>query len=248
MRLHVLPHEVKIRTTMTDWGKLTVVKLKDELKRRGLSTSGLKAQLVSRLEEDDSAAASAPQEADVAGGVHVMGRGDDLAAFEFQAGDRVALVVDLDDARPLTNLAAEFGGAVQEDLVVDRPLDLERGLRPRPLVARGAGLVLELFERQELEVPKLLRLAPLVGRADLDGEARRLDRVPHPHLSQDVADRGKAAFADVVAGKDLALQDDDLQVGRILLQERQQLVAKGWQGTLGDLGVKVECNLSTGKT
>ncbi|KLU85999.1 hypothetical protein MAPG_05018 [Magnaporthiopsis poae ATCC 64411] len=37
----------------TDWGKLTVVELRAELKRRGLDTKGVKAALVERLEEAD---------------------------------------------------------------------------------------------------------------------------------------------------------------------------------------------------
>lgn len=40
----------------TDWvAGLTVVKLKDELKKRGLAVSGKKAELVARLEEHLSA-------------------------------------------------------------------------------------------------------------------------------------------------------------------------------------------------
>ena len=39
---------------MTDYNKLTVVKLKEELEKRGLPKSGLKAALVERLNEDDA--------------------------------------------------------------------------------------------------------------------------------------------------------------------------------------------------
>jgi hypothetical protein len=37
-----------------DYNKLTVAKLKEELTKRGLETDGKKADLVSRLEEDDN--------------------------------------------------------------------------------------------------------------------------------------------------------------------------------------------------
>ena len=40
-------------TTTTDWASLTVVKLKDELRSRGLKVAGRKAELVLRLQEDD---------------------------------------------------------------------------------------------------------------------------------------------------------------------------------------------------
>ena len=44
---------------MTDYSKLTVVKLKDELKQRGLPIAGLKAALVSRLAEADASSLAA---------------------------------------------------------------------------------------------------------------------------------------------------------------------------------------------
>ena len=40
-------------TAATDWASLTVAKLKDELRSRGLKVGGKKAELVQRLEEDD---------------------------------------------------------------------------------------------------------------------------------------------------------------------------------------------------
>lgn len=43
---------------MEDYSKLTVVKLKDELKTRGLATTGLKAALVQRLNDDDATKAA----------------------------------------------------------------------------------------------------------------------------------------------------------------------------------------------
>jgi len=45
---------------MTDYNKLTVVKLKEELKQRGLQQTGLKAALVARLTEFDAQSAAAP--------------------------------------------------------------------------------------------------------------------------------------------------------------------------------------------
>lgn len=45
---------------MTDYNKLTVVKLKEELKQRGLQQTGLKAALVARLTECDAQSAAAP--------------------------------------------------------------------------------------------------------------------------------------------------------------------------------------------
>jgi hypothetical protein len=40
-------------TAATDWASLTVAKLKDELRSRGLKVGGKKAELIQRLEEDD---------------------------------------------------------------------------------------------------------------------------------------------------------------------------------------------------
>jgi hypothetical protein len=43
---------------MVSFTKLKVVELKEELKKRGLATTGLKAVLLARLEEDEAASAS----------------------------------------------------------------------------------------------------------------------------------------------------------------------------------------------
>ncbi|KAJ4392621.1 hypothetical protein N0V85_006925, partial [Neurospora sp. IMI 360204] len=48
----------------TDWSKLTVVDLRQELKRRGLSQAGKKADLVERLTVDDQEAQTSQQEGD----------------------------------------------------------------------------------------------------------------------------------------------------------------------------------------
>ncbi|MCJ1247545.1 hypothetical protein MMC30_004759 [Trapelia coarctata] len=45
---------------MTDYNKLTVVKLKEELKQRGLQQTGLKAALIARLTEYDAQSAAVP--------------------------------------------------------------------------------------------------------------------------------------------------------------------------------------------
>ena len=47
------PPTTTTTTTTTDWASLTVVKLKDELRSRGLKVAGRKAELVLRLQEDD---------------------------------------------------------------------------------------------------------------------------------------------------------------------------------------------------
>ena len=45
--------------TPTDWKSLTVAKLKDELRARGLKVGGKKKELVRRLAEDDASRAAA---------------------------------------------------------------------------------------------------------------------------------------------------------------------------------------------
>ena len=49
----------------TDWSKLTIVKLKAELKKRGLPLSGKKADLVKVLEEADRQSAASPAQEDI---------------------------------------------------------------------------------------------------------------------------------------------------------------------------------------
>ena len=158
--------------------------------------------------------------------VDVVAGGHDLAVFELEPLDAIAVAVDADDLRLLEHLAPEGRGVVEEDLVVDRPVDLEGGPLARPLESRGTRLVVERASRNELEVPKLLPLAPAVGRAELDGEVRRLDLVPAADLVEDARDGGELALAHVVAGEPFAFEDHDAQAVAVLAQVRAQGTAR----------------------
>ena len=65
---------------MTDYNKLTVVKLKDVLKERGLPLTGLKAALVARLVEDDQKIESAADDKDLQDGEKVPAQPEEQAA------------------------------------------------------------------------------------------------------------------------------------------------------------------------
>lgn len=90
----------------------------------------------------------------MARGVDVPARFHAAAVLEDEAGDAVALALDRRDRRLLVHRGAERGRVVEQDLVVHRAVDLQRGLEALARELRGARLVLELVQRQELEVPQ----------------------------------------------------------------------------------------------
>jgi len=73
----------------------------------------------------------------VPGGVHVVLRRHDLAGIELEPVHAVARAEHLAHLHGLAHVASQLLGVVEEDLVVDRPLDLEGGEHPLPAVARG---------------------------------------------------------------------------------------------------------------
>ena len=160
-----------------------------------------------------------PQDARVAARVDEPPRLHRLPVVEGERDDPVALADDGAHRAGLAHGAARPRRVVEEDLVVDRAVHLEGGAAALPRVGRGANLRLQVAAGKEVEVPEPLLAAPAVGRADLDGEARRLDLVPDAHFVEHLADDGQLAFPDVVAREGLALEQGDLQARAVLSEQ-----------------------------
>src|SRR5579871_964186 len=111
------------------------------------------------------------------------------------------------------NFAAVIARMVQEDLVVERPVHLERHAATLALVRTGSRFFLEQLLGEEVEVPELLGLAPAIDPADFDREVGGLDLVPCPELVEYHTGRWQQAFADMVTREHLSLEDPDPDVG-----------------------------------
>ena len=142
------------------------------------------------------------------------------AVTEPQSLDAVSVTQHFDDLGLLANLGAETSGVVEQDLVVDRPVDLERRQLAESFVRGGADELLHVARRREIEVPEFGVLPPPIGRADLQREAGALDLIPAAHLVDDPADRGELALADMVARELLLLEDEDVRLGSVLGEQR----------------------------
>jgi hypothetical protein len=77
---------------------------------------------------------------------------------------------------------------VEENFVVNGPFDLEGGFASFAFVLRRTISADEIFAREKLEVPKVVRFAPTVGGANFDGEVGRFDFFPNAHLVEDASD------------------------------------------------------------
>jgi hypothetical protein len=100
---------------------------------------------------------------------------------------------------------------IQENLIVDRPVYLKGGLGPLSSELGGSRLRAEIAVRDELEIPKVVRLSPPVRGADLHGKASFLDLIPYSHLGKDVRNGRELAFADMVPRKFVPLKDQNLK-------------------------------------
>ena len=154
---------------------------------------------------------------------------------EGEGEDFVAVPFDLFHLRGFEDAAAHRGGVVQEHLVVDRAVHLEGGSATLVHELSRSGFIAEEVALEEVGVPEFLGGAPLEGRADLDGKAGGLDLVPYAHLVEDRGNGGQVALADVVAGEGFALDDDDVESGVVLFEERADGAARRPSADDGDV-------------
>ena len=153
--------------------------------------------------------------------IDVPAGGHRRSVGEEESVDPIAFVDDLADERLLADLGAHRLGVPEQDVVVDRAIDLERRLATRPAVGHRAFDRLHDLGVDEVEVPELGGPPPAIGGADLQREPGPFDRIPGVDLVEDGADRGELALADMVA-RELLLLEMMTSIGAILLDEGRE--------------------------
>jgi hypothetical protein len=167
----------------TDWGSLSVDKLKYELKSRGLAVGGVKAQLVLRLETSDRERLRALENAE-----HAIADAEAAMSLARSTGDKESMARATDELRKKI---------VQECLspLVSRPV--ERGVASEAIkgaVVLGAGLSAALFK----SIPVACTIG--LGAAYI--------AVSPGSLGQTIRNAGAVAW-DLITGSFQFLQDVD---------------------------------------
>src|SRR5579862_925802 len=122
-------------------------------------------------------------------GVDIVVGGDRLARFQHEPGDAVPVPFDPDHSSLLSYFGAEFFGMSQQDLVINRAIDLEGGPSPLTLESGRSRFLSKQFFGNEFQTPELGVLAPSIGASDLDGKTRSLDLFPNSQFVKNPGDR-----------------------------------------------------------
>ncbi|KAL4427699.1 hypothetical protein ABPG75_001788 [Micractinium tetrahymenae] len=193
----------------SDWSSLTVVKLKEECKKRGLPVGGKKAELVERLEQHEGAEAPAAASAPAAE-EQAEQAGEEEEEEEQPAEDEMAGEPEQEAEKEQPAVAEEAAPAADEEPAAEEPAAeepaadeaapaQEKEAEAQPMEAEEAAPVEEHAQAAAPEPAAMDQEHPAVGEAaaEVEPAADRSEQKEQPKEEQQPAQGTPAAGADV---------------------------------------------------